>query len=144
MQYEETIREFVRRKLLEGFLNMGEGSLPEPSDHPIRTPSYDAAIAWFEAYDQFRNARAEAKAISDIAFKERMKPIKAAERRKRQADSKRMKRRAIALGKGISIRTRTNCSNMTDEERSEHKRQKEREKKARQRAMKPYKDEWQV
>lgn len=144
MKHAETFREFTRRKLLEGLRNMDEGNLPEPSDHPIKTPSYDSAIAWFEAHDQFRKALAEAKEVLDSAFKERMKSIRAVERRKRQTDSKRKKRRAIAFDKGISIRTRTNCANMTAEEKSEHKRRKEREKKRRQRANAAYASEWQV
>ena len=130
-----TFSEYIRRKVIEDAATNGV-DLPTPLSAPAEFALRNAVDDWFELQDQFREQRKLKKAIEDQAFKERMAPIRAAKRRRMDAERKVAKRAAGAAARGADVRHRTDCSAMTDEERLLHRRAVERAKKARQRASK--------
>lgn len=128
----EPLRDYCRRKIVEHYQEEGL-ELPIASATPLQLPIRGAIDAWFERQDAIRN-KAEAERTEAQREKlERKKAVTAAKRKVDDADRKRLKRAEMAAAEGQIIRTRTNCSKMSAEERTEHNRTMDRNKHRRQR-----------
>jgi hypothetical protein len=134
---EENFRDYTVRQLHLDSLKNGS-TLPEPSGAP-QPASYakNAVDAWFATKDLSRRRSASEKQASDHAFKERTAPLKKAKRKEANTARRRAKRHADAAAEGVALRTRTDCSKMSAEERLVHKRTVDRNRKRRLRATEP-------
>ena len=124
--------EYVRRQHRRQMEENGK-VIPEPVPGGGRGRHRAAIERWFAKQDVQNIKKATQRKQSDEAFAVRMRAMKVEQRRVRQNEAKRLKRREQALLEGRAVRERTDLSGMTPEQKDEHRRERERLKKQRQR-----------
>lgn len=128
----EALRDYCRRKIVEHYREEGL-ELPTASAFPPPLPAQAAIDAWFQRQDAIRNEAEAKRREAKHAKSERKKAANAEKRKLSDAERKRVERATKAAAEGRTIRTRTNCSKMSTEEKAEHDLKMDRNKHRRQR-----------